>query len=170
DAGRPALPHGGVGDGRARQGDLEEVLLGLLYALLHGQARLFGLAVAEADPAVGVPDHHQRGEREAPAALHHLGHPVDLDGALLELRLSHFRAPILRVWPPRPRRRPCRGTGSHPCRIRRARSPRRGRAPPPGGPRWWPPPCWRWRRCAAPPPPSTPPPGCGRGRRRSPGR
>jgi hypothetical protein len=65
--------------GRAGERHLEQVLAGLLGALLDGEGHLLGLAVAEADPAVAVADHHQGGEREAPAALHHLGHAVDVD-------------------------------------------------------------------------------------------
>src|SRR5207248_10555640 len=36
-------------------------------------------------PAGAVSDHDEGGEREAPAALDHLGHPVERDDLLLEL-------------------------------------------------------------------------------------
>ena len=70
-----------VGDGAAGQGHGEEVLAGLLGALLDGEGHLLGLAVAEADVAGAVADHHQGGEGEATAALDHLGHAVDVDHA-----------------------------------------------------------------------------------------
>src|SRR4051812_46206094 len=43
------------------------------------------LAVAEADAALLDADHHQRGEAETPAALHHLRHAVDVDELVGEL-------------------------------------------------------------------------------------
>jgi hypothetical protein len=51
-----------VGDGGAGERHGEEVLAGLLGALLDGEGHLLGLAVAEADPAGAVADHHEGGE------------------------------------------------------------------------------------------------------------
>src|SRR5687767_9464419 len=69
-------------DGALDPGHGEEVLLGLLDALGNRPRYFLGLAVADADAAVAVPDHHQRGEAEPAAALHDLGHPVDGHHAL----------------------------------------------------------------------------------------
>jgi hypothetical protein len=74
-----------VRDRRAVAGHAEEVLLRALDALLDRERDLVGLAVARADDPVLVADDHERGEREAPAALDDLGDAVDLDHALLEL-------------------------------------------------------------------------------------
>ena len=46
---------------------------------------VLGLAHAHADATVAVADHHERGEREAAAALDNLRHAVDVDDALLKL-------------------------------------------------------------------------------------
>src|SRR3712207_8780358 len=56
-----------------RSRDAEQVLLRALDALLDRERDLVGLAVADADDAVLVADHHQRGEGEATATLDHLG-------------------------------------------------------------------------------------------------
>src|SRR6266853_3223247 len=48
------------------------------------------LAVTKADPALLVADHDQRCEAEAPAALHHLGNPVDVDKLVGELAVLLF--------------------------------------------------------------------------------
>ena len=53
--------------------------------LLDRQRDLAGLAVADPDHGVLVADGDQRGEREAPAALDHLGDAVDLDHPLLQV-------------------------------------------------------------------------------------
>ena len=79
-----------VGDRRARERDVEHVLAGLLDPLLDREAGLLRLAVAEADPAVAVTDHHERGERETAPTLHDLRDTVDLDRALFVLRLDHY--------------------------------------------------------------------------------
>ena len=65
--------------------DGEEVLLRVLDGLRDRERHLARLAVADADPVDLVADHDERGEREPPAALYHLGDAVDLDHALLEL-------------------------------------------------------------------------------------
>src|SRR5690606_38199594 len=89
------LADDGVDDGRPGEGHVEEVLAGLLGALLDGEGHLLGLAVAEADAPVAVADHHERGEREPPAALHHLGHAVDADDARLVERGVARRAGVV---------------------------------------------------------------------------
>ena len=81
DAGR-LLALDGVRDRALDAGDLEEVLLGLLDALGDRRRHLLGLAVADADGAVAVAHHDERGEAEAAAALDDLGHAVDRDDAL----------------------------------------------------------------------------------------
>ena len=48
------------------------------------------LAVAEADAALLVADDDQRGEAEAPAALHHLGDAVDVDELVDEFAVALF--------------------------------------------------------------------------------
>src|SRR2546428_4961382 len=65
--------------------DGEEILLRVLDGLRDRERHLTGLAVADAHAVDLVADHHQRGERKAPAALDDLGDAVDLDNALLEL-------------------------------------------------------------------------------------
>src|SRR5204862_273279 len=76
-----------VGDRGAVLGHPEEVATRALDALLDRQRDLVRLAVADADLGLLVADHHERGEREAPAALDHLGDAVDLDDPLLEVAL-----------------------------------------------------------------------------------
>ena len=68
----------------------EQVLLRVVDGLRDRERNLARLAVAEADAVDLVADHDERGEREPPAALDHLGDAVDLDHALLEL--SRFAA------------------------------------------------------------------------------
>src|SRR5581483_6491384 len=99
---RPAGDHPGAGGGRfeqddpgavlahhlvrdrgAHHGDLEHLPLGLLDALGDRRRHLLGLAVADADTPGAVAHDHERGEREATAALDDLGHPVDRDDPLL---------------------------------------------------------------------------------------
>ena len=92
-AARAHLADDRVDDRGAGQRDLEEVLAGLLGALLDGEGHLLGLAVAEADPAGAVADHHERGEGEPPAALDDLGHAVDVD----DPGLPQLRVPTARV-------------------------------------------------------------------------
>ena len=64
----------------------EQVLASVFDGLLDGKGHLFGLAVANADRIIPVADRYQSGERETPAALDHLGHPVDMDHALLKVK------------------------------------------------------------------------------------
>jgi hypothetical protein len=66
-------------------GHAEEVLLGLLDALLDRERDLVGLAVAHAHHVALVAHHDQRGEGEAPAALDDLRDAVDLHDPLLQV-------------------------------------------------------------------------------------
>ena len=86
DAAGAEAPGRLVGDRRAVLGHAEEGLLGRLDALLNGERHLVRLAVADADNVLLIAHDHQRGEREAPTALDHLGNAVDLDDALLEVQ------------------------------------------------------------------------------------
>ena len=70
-------------------GTAKKFLRGLFHALLDRGRDFLRLAVAEADVAVAVADDHERGEGEAPAALHDLGDAVDRDHSLVELTFSH---------------------------------------------------------------------------------
>ena len=158
---------------RAGQGHSEQVLLGLLDALLHGQAGLFGLAVAEADRALAVADHHEGGEGEAPAALDHLGDPVDLDGPVFVLLVWHLRSELQSGLAGRV------GNGRHPAVVEETAPVEDDPADAGGlGPLRHQPPDGAWRRpcCRSHRPgadrarPSTRRPGCGRRGRRSPGR
>src|SRR5208283_2399229 len=81
DAGRVLTLHR-VRDGAGDTRHAEEVLLGLLDALGDRRGHLLGLAVSDADHAVGVAHHNECGEAEPAATLDHLGHPVDGDHAL----------------------------------------------------------------------------------------
>ena len=58
--------------------------------------------MAEADAAALVADHDERGEAEAPAALHHLGDAVDVDELVDELAVALFAAIPLPVAIPSP--------------------------------------------------------------------
>src|SRR5262249_8640197 len=57
------------------------------------------LAVTEADAALLVPNHNQRGKPEALATLHHLGDAVDVHQLVLELAVAllAIAAPVS-VW------------------------------------------------------------------------
>jgi hypothetical protein len=81
-----------VHDRRADHRHLEEVLLGLLDALLDRRLDLLGLAVPDADHALAVADDDERGELEPTTALHDLGDAVDRDDALVELLALLFAA------------------------------------------------------------------------------
>src|SRR5581483_10133714 len=83
-----------VGDRRTGQRNLDEVLLGLLDALLDGGRHLLGLAEAEPDLPGGIAHDHQGREREPPAALDDLGHPADLDDPLLVLAVGRRLPPL----------------------------------------------------------------------------
>jgi len=83
-----------VGDGGAVHRHLEEVAASALHALLDRYRHLVRLAVTHPDLRLLVADHDQRGEREAPAALDHLRHAVDLDHALLKVAVAAAAALI----------------------------------------------------------------------------
>src|SRR6185312_550639 len=74
-----------VRDRRDALRHLEEVLLRVVDSLRDGERDLSRLPVAHPDAVDLVPDDDERGEREAPAALHDLGDAVDLDDPLLQL-------------------------------------------------------------------------------------
>ena len=172
-----------VGDGAAGQRHVEQVLLGLLGALLDGQRHLLGLAVAEADAAVAVADHDERGEREAATALHDLGDAVDGDDPRLAQAARSARAAGCCCVVQPSELQTCFAGGSgdrcdtavveeptaveHHLGRRRRPWPARRRSVPDAG--------WRRRRSRRCPRPrmvglvrSRPRPGCGRPRRRSP--
>src|SRR5690606_15048328 len=65
-----------VGDRAADHGHAEQVLPSTLIALADRFGDLVGLAEADADVAVLIAHHDQRGEAEAAPALDHLGHAV----------------------------------------------------------------------------------------------
>src|SRR5580658_9042325 len=65
--------------------------LGRIGRLADRLRHLACLAVAEADPALLVADDHEGGEAKAPAALHHLGDPIDVDELVDELAVALFR-------------------------------------------------------------------------------
>ena len=78
------MGHGALGG----DGHGEHVLLRVLDALLDGGGHFLGLAHAHAHAAVAVAHDHERGQAEAAAALDDLGHAVDENDALLQLRSS----------------------------------------------------------------------------------
>jgi hypothetical protein len=64
----------------------DQILLGVLDRLADRLRDLVGLAEADADVPAAVAHDDQRREREPPAALDDLGHPVDGDDAVVELQ------------------------------------------------------------------------------------
>ena len=68
-------------------GNLHHVALGALDALLDGGGHFEGLAQTEAHLAVAVSHHHEGGEGEVLATLHHLGDAADIDDLVLEFAL-----------------------------------------------------------------------------------
>src|SRR5690606_6528659 len=81
-----------VDDGAARHRDVDHLAPGDLERLLDRGRDLTGLAVADADAAVAVTHHDQRGEAEPAATLDDLGDAVDLDDALVVLVLLRARS------------------------------------------------------------------------------
>src|SRR3546814_14768481 len=61
------------------QRNADHRLLGRCGRLGDGFRHFARLAVAEADPALAVADHHKRRKAAALPALHRLGHTVDVD-------------------------------------------------------------------------------------------
>ena len=70
----------------------DQPALGRFGRLADRLRHLARLAVAEADAAVLVADDDERGEAEAPAALHHLGDAVDVDELVDELAVALLAA------------------------------------------------------------------------------
>ena len=66
----------------------DHLALGLLGRLADRLGHFTGLAVTETDAALLVADDDERGETEATAALHHLGHTVDVDQAIDEFAVA----------------------------------------------------------------------------------
>src|SRR3546814_1373657 len=77
----------------------DHLLLGLVGRLADRLRHLAYLAVAVADPAAAVADHHQGGEAEAPAALDDLGDAVDADQLLNQFRLVVVALPAVIAGP-----------------------------------------------------------------------
>src|SRR4029077_623726 len=73
------------GNGALDERHVDHALLGLLDALADRFRHFLRLAETEPHAPRAVPDDHERAEAEAPAALHHLGHAVDVDDLLLQL-------------------------------------------------------------------------------------
>src|SRR3954454_10579957 len=71
-----------VGNGGAGLGHLDHRALGGIHRLPHGLGDLVRLTGRHSDLSLPVAHCNQRIEGEAPAALHHLGHPVDRDDVL----------------------------------------------------------------------------------------
>ena len=65
-----------------------DAALGGLGRLADRLRHLARLAMAETDPALLVADDDQRGEAEAPAALHHLRHAIDVHEAIDEFAVA----------------------------------------------------------------------------------
>src|SRR5690606_13011054 len=65
-----------------------EAALGRLRRLTDRLGHLTRLAMAEADPALLIADHHQCRKAEALAALHHLSDAVDVDELVDELAIA----------------------------------------------------------------------------------
>src|SRR5262245_63417040 len=72
----------------------DQVALGGVGGLADRLRHLARLAVAEADPALLVADHHQRRKAEAAAALDHLGDAIDVDELVGELALLPLAFPV----------------------------------------------------------------------------
>src|SRR5690606_6146158 len=66
----------------------DHLALGLLGRLADGFRDLAGLSVAEADAALLIANDDERGKTEAPAALHYLGHAVDVHQAIYKLAIA----------------------------------------------------------------------------------
>src|SRR5690606_27700885 len=81
-AGRAVAGLDRVPQGAVVQVDLDHRLAGVFHRLLDGHRDLAGFAVAEADAALAVADHGQRGEGELAAALDGLADAVDRDQLL----------------------------------------------------------------------------------------
>ena len=83
----PVISHGMV---VSLQRHEDQVLLGVLHRLPDGLGHLARLAEPHTHVAVAVADDHQRGEGEPPAALDHLGHPVDGDHPVRQIQRTRI--------------------------------------------------------------------------------
>src|SRR5687767_4725170 len=87
-------PQNLVRDGGPGAGDFHHAPLGGFDRLAHRFGDFVGLAGGQADPALAVAHRHQGVEGEPPAALHHLGDPVDVHHLLDKLRLGLVASPV----------------------------------------------------------------------------
>ena len=72
------------------QRNADQGALGGIGRLADGFRHFARLAMAETDAALLVADHHQRGETEAAAALHHLGDTIDVHQLVDEFVVALF--------------------------------------------------------------------------------
>ena len=79
------------------QRDAHETAPRGLRRLADRLRHLARLAMSEADAALLVADDDERREVEAPAALHHLGHPVDVHEAVDELAVPLLALALGRI-------------------------------------------------------------------------
>src|SRR5690606_29320251 len=100
DLGRAVVRLDHVPQGAVVEFDAGHAAAGLLHRLLDRDRHLAGLAVAEADAAVAVADHGQRGAGELAAALDRLADAVDRD-QLLDHAVVDFLAVAITAAPPR---------------------------------------------------------------------
>ncbi len=63
-----------------------QILLGSFDCFLDRQRHFARLAGAKPYVTGFVPDHHQRRERQILSALHHLGHAVDRDDLIFQIK------------------------------------------------------------------------------------
>src|SRR6185437_6260248 len=82
------------------QGHLHQVALGGIGRLADGLGHLARLAVTEADAALLVANDDERGEAEAPTALHHLGHAIDMHELVDKLAVALLAVSALRASAP----------------------------------------------------------------------
>src|SRR5262245_28977160 len=79
---------------------LHQIALGGFRGLADRLWHLARLAVAETGPALLVADDDERGEAEATAALHHLGHAIDMHELVDELAVALLAISALRASAP----------------------------------------------------------------------
>src|SRR5690606_39795686 len=90
-----------VPQGAAAELDAAHALARGLHRLLNRNRHLAGLAVAEADPALAVAHHRQRGEGELAAALHGLRNAIDRDQLLDHAVVDFLAVAAIAVAAPR---------------------------------------------------------------------
>src|SRR5690242_16752962 len=81
------------------QRDASQPALGGIGRLADRFRHLARLAMTKADAALLIADDHERGKPETPAALHHLGHAVDVDQLVGELAIAFLAAAALPIAP-----------------------------------------------------------------------